>query len=283
MNIGLLCDSANGWHVQDLLRAATKLQINLQVLDYRALQSLNGFSVVYPNPNPIILVRIMPPGSLEQVIFRMDWLHAQQNSGVKIFNPPKALEICIDKYLCLERLERSGIPIPPTICCQTAQQAMEAWENLGKDVVVKPLFGSEGRGMMRVSDPELAWRTFQTLERLQSILYLQRFIQHPGWDLRVFVLQGRVLAAMQRMNAKDWRTNVAQGGKAIPVSLPKELADLALRATRASSAIIAGVDLIADELGRWCVIEVNAVPGWKSLSSVTGIDIATEILQGISR
>ena len=79
-------------------------------------------------------------------------------------------------------------------------------------MVVKPLFGSEGRGMVRVSDPEMAWRTFRTLERTQAVLYLQQFIRHPGWDLRVFVLGGRVLTAMRRRSRGDWRTNVAQGG-----------------------------------------------------------------------
>src|SRR5256885_786945 len=81
---------------------------------------------------------------------------------------------------------------------QRADAALEAFVALGGDVVVKPLFGSEGRGMVRVADPDLAWRTFRTLERTQSVLYLQQFIAHPGWDLRAFVIEGRVLTAMRR-------------------------------------------------------------------------------------
>src|SRR5437868_6668671 len=84
----------------------------------------------------------------------------------------------------------TSLRVPPTIVCQHADLALEAFTRLGGDVVVKPLFGSEGRGMVRLSDPDLAWRTFRTLERTQSVLYIQQFIAHPGWDLRIFVLGG---------------------------------------------------------------------------------------------
>src|SRR6202035_5417716 len=94
-------------------------------------------------------------------------------------------------------LESAGLRVPPTVVCQHADAALEAFVALGGDVVVKPLFGSEGRGMVRVCDFEMPWRTFRTLERTQSILYLQQFIAHPGWDLRVFVLGRKVLAAMR--------------------------------------------------------------------------------------
>src|SRR5437764_5435542 len=123
-----------------------------------------------------------------------------------------------------------AVPGPATVVCQDADSALEAFAALGGDVVVKPLFGSEGRGMVRVADPERAWRTFRALERTQSVLYLQQFIPHPGWDLRVFVLGGRALAAMRRRSAGGWRTNVAQGGAGERVSLTPEQERLALRA-----------------------------------------------------
>ena len=96
----------------------------------------------------------MPPGSLEQVVFRMDVLNRLQARGVTVLNSPRALEMCVDKYLASACLETAGLPVPPTIVCQDAETALEAFEQLGGDVVVKPLFGSEGRGMVRVSDPD---------------------------------------------------------------------------------------------------------------------------------
>lgn len=279
MRIALL-SAGDGWHVRDLQRAATQFGYDAVPVDFRrvftsvsvaAADSLAGFDAV--------LVRTMPPGSLEQVVFRMDVLHRLQTRGIRVLNPPSAVEMCVDKFLTSARLEAAGLRVPPTIVCQHADAALEAFIQLGSDVVVKPLFGSEGRGMVRVSDPELAWRTFRTLERVQSVLYLQQFIPHPGWDLRAFVLGGRVLAAMRRRAQNDWRTNVAQGGKAEPVDLTAEEERLALSAAAAVGAPLAGVDLLPGPNGEWYVIEVNAVPGWRALAPVVGVDVASEIIQ----
>jgi RimK family alpha-L-glutamate ligase len=278
MRIAIL-SGGDGWHVHDLQRAAVEQNHEAVAVDFRkvsaglggAADSLAGFDAV--------LVRTMPPGSLEQVVFRMDVLHRLQGRGVAILNPPAALEACVDKYLASARLEGAGLPVPPTAVCQDADTALTALAALGGDVVVKPLFGSEGRGMVRVSDPELAWRTFRALERTQSVLYLQKFIAHPGWDLRAFVLGGRVIAAMRRHARGDWRTNVAQGGRAEAVALTAEEERLTLAATRAVGTPLAGVDLLPGPDGMLYVLEVNAVPGWRALAPATGLDVAAEIIR----
>jgi ribosomal protein S6--L-glutamate ligase len=126
----------------------------------------------------------------------------------------------------------------------------------------------------------MAWRTFRTLERLQSVLYLQQFVPHPGWDLRAFVLGGRVIAAMRRSGkADDWRTNVAQGGSATPVRLSAAEQELAVRAAAVVGAPVAGVDLLPGRDGEWYVLEVNAVPGWRALAPVAGIDVAAAVVR----
>jgi RimK family alpha-L-glutamate ligase len=280
MPIALL-SGGNGWHVRDLQRAATSLGYSVEVVDFRRMTAsvalLSG-----ARDWQAVLVRTMPPGSLEQVVFRMDLLHAAEARGVRVLNPPRALEACVDKYLATVRLESAGLRVPPTFVCQDADTALEAFERLGGDVVVKPLFGSEGRGMVRVNDPELAWRTFNTLERTQAVLYLQMFIRHPGWDLRAFVLNGRVLAAMRRTANGDWRTNVAQGATAEPARLELAQAELAVRAASAVGAVAAGVDLLPGTDGEWYVLEVNAVPGWRALAPVTGIDVAAELIRHVT-
>jgi len=208
----------------------------------------------------------------------MDVLQALANRGVKILNPPRALEVCVDKYLALERLQQAGLLVPETIVCQRADAALDAFEQLGRDVVVKPIFGSEGRGMMRITDPELAWRTFRAIERTQAVLYLQRFIRHPGWDLRAFVLNGKVIASVRRVSAGDWRTNVAQGARAELFKLTSSQEELALLASAAVGTIAAGVDLLPGPNGEIYLIEVNAVPGWRALSPATGVDVARAIV-----
>jgi ribosomal protein S6--L-glutamate ligase len=209
----------------------------------------------------------------------MDVLHRLRARGVAVLNPPAAVETCVDKYLAAARLEAAGLSVPPTVVCQHADAALDAFAALGGDVVVKPLFGSEGRGMVRVSDPETAWRVFRTLERTQAVLYLQRFIAHPGWDLRVLVLGGRALAAMRRFANGGWRTNVAQGGTAESVRPTAAEEDLAVRAAAAVGAPLAGVDLLPGPAGEWYVIEVNAVPGWRALAPATGVDVAAAVVR----
>ena len=278
MRIAIL-STGTGWHVKDLQRAAAALGHEATPIDFRKIGAgvavpaglLAGFDAT--------LVRTMPPGSLEQVVFRMDLLHRLQARGLIVVNPPAAVEACVDKYLATARLEAAGLRVPPTIVCQHADAALEAFEQLGSDVVIKPLFGSEGRGMVRVSDPDLAWRTCRALERTQSVLYLQKFIPHPGWDLRVCVLDGQVLAAMQRHSNGGWRTNVAQGGTAEVVDLSPAVAEFALRSAAALGAPVAGVDLLLGRDGDWYVLEVNAVPGWRALAPVAGVDVAAAIIR----
>jgi ribosomal protein S6--L-glutamate ligase len=282
MRVALL-SSGFGWHVRDLQRAAEQLRMAAVPVDFRRLSAGVGIGPAPLAEYDAVLVRTMPPGSLEQVVFRMDLLHEVQARGVTVLNPPRTVEICVDKYLTTALLARAGLPVPPTITCQTGEAALEAFAALGGDVVVKPLFGSEGRGMVRVSDPELAWRTFRTLERTGGVLYVQQFIPHPGWDLRVFVLGDRILTAMRRTARGDWRTNVAQGGSGEPVRLTTEEERLALAAARAVGAPIAGIDLLPGPDGRYHVLEVNAVPGWRALAPVTGVDVAVEMLRFLAR
>ena len=115
------------------------------------------------------------------------------------------------------------------------------------------------------------------------MLYLQEAIRHPGHDLRAFVLRGQVLGAIRRRaRPGEWRTNVSLGGRAEPCVLSDEARRLAILAANALGAEVAGVDLMEDtERGRMVILEVNAVPGWRALARVTGLDVASEILAGL--
>ncbi len=282
MRIAIL-SGGSGWHVADLIRAAGGLGHAAEAVDFRRITA-----GVETSPAPLAgfdaaVVRTMPAGSLEQVVFRMDVLHAAAARGVRILNPPRAVETCVDKYLTNVRLERAGLPTPATHVSQRAEEALAAFEHLGGDVVLKPLFGSEGRGMVRLTDPETAWRTFYVLERTGQVIYQQRFVRHPGWDLRVFVIGGRVVAAMRRSSRGDWRTNVALGGTAERAELTGDQVALAVRAAEAVGCPVAGVDLLPGPAGELFVIEVNAVPGWRALAPVSGVDVAAEVVRFLAR
>lgn len=278
--------SGLGWHVEDLQRAACRLGVVLHALPFSEVSAtVGGRSRIRAGSIDLmgvdgVLVRMMPPGGLEPVVFRMDALHRLAAAGVPVVNSPRAVEAAVDKYLSLAMLEGAGLAVPETWAGQLAASALTAFEELGGDVVVKPLFGSEGRGLLRVSDRELAWRTFHALERIGAVLYLQRVVRHPGSDLRVFVLDGAILGAIRRSAPPgDWRTNVSLGGRAEPCRLDADEERLAIAAAHAVGAVVAGVDVIHDrDRGRPVVLEVNAVPGWRALSRVTGIDVAAAVL-----
>ena len=193
-------------------------------------------------------------------------------------NTARAIERSVDKFWTTGLLEQAGLPVPETRTCEAPDSAMEAFRELGGDVIVKPLFGSMGLGMLRVTDEDLAWRVFRTIERIQGVYYLQRMVPHEGRDVRAFVVGGRILGAIER-RAPGWRTNVSRGGAATAIELPSAHAELALRAAAAIEAEYAGVDLLTGSDGTTYVLEVNGIPGWEGLQHATGIDVAGAIVE----
>lgn len=228
-----------------------------------------------------VLARIIPSGSLEQIIFRVDALHCLEERGVRVMNSPRAIERTVDKLWTSALLERCGIPTPRTVVCDSAEEAMAAFRALG-DVIVKPLFGSMGLGMVRVTDEEMAYRVFRTIEQIRGVYYLQQTVDHEGSDVRAFVIGGRVFAAIER-RAEGWRTNLARGGSARALELRPEWASLAVQAAAAVGAEYAGVDLLPARDGTVSVLEVNGIPGWKGLQETTGRDVAGALVDQLLR
>lgn len=289
LKLGVL-GNHESWYVSDLQRVAQTRGHQCSRLDFSQLVGAAG-GQLEPSRHGVdslrihdaVIVRTMPPGSLEQVVFRMDMLHQLMEQGVLVLNSPRALECAVDKYLTTARLMRAGLPVPETIVCEDFEAAMSAFQTLGGDVVVKPLFGSEGRGIVRVSDPDLAHRVFRTLVRVNSVLYLQRFVQHPGYDIRVLLLDGQVLGSMKRISTSDFRTNVSRDAQTA-VHSPTDLElDYSHRAAACTGAAFAGVDLLYDEHGELFVIEVNAVPGWRAFARTTGVDVAQQVVHWIEK
>lgn len=276
--------SPDSWYLRDLQRAAgdrhevTPLAFEriVSMVDRAHVDVSSG--VESWSPFDGVLVRTMPPGSLEQVIFRMDSLAVYQSYGGVVVNSPKAVEAAVDKYLTTARLRAAGLDTPRTIACQTADEAMEAFESLGGDVVLKPLFGSEGRGITRLNDSDLALRAFKMLAQLGAVLYLQPFVPHEGYDLRLLVIGDEVFG-MRRRNPLDWRTNISRGARGEAFEPGADLVCLAKRAAAAVDAEIAGVDFLPARDGRLYALEVNAVPGWKAIATATGVDIAARVWQ----
>jgi RimK family alpha-L-glutamate ligase len=285
MRFAVLADPES-WYLRDLARAAGEQNHEVTQVSFSHIAAEvggRGMPRIFSGEQDLtsfdaVLVRTMPPGSLEQVVFRMDCLARLEAQGIPVINPARAVEAAVDKYLTSARLQAVGLLTPRTITCQTADDAMAAFESLGGSVVVKPLFGSEGRGITRLDDPALALRAFKMLSQLGAVLYVQEFIEHEGCDLRLLVLGDEILA-MQRRNPLDWRTNVSRGAKTEKLELTTELKDLAHRAADSVGAPLAGVDVLPGKDGRLYVLEVNAVPGWKALARTLDVDVAAKVLE----
>ncbi len=281
LRVGVL-GASGSWHSRGLIAAlaarghevlaipATRLR---SIVDSHADAHVLGPDGVVLDALDLVVVRGLPRGSLEQVVFRMDALHVLADRGVRCVNSPRAIERTIDKSWAGALLAHAGVPTPPTIVCERYDDAMQAFDQLGGDVVVKPLFGAMGTGIVRVEDRDVAHRVFRALELERTVYYVQRTIAPAGRrDLRALVVAGEVAAAMERVS-DSWRANVARGGRPRPVALNADERVLALSAAAAVEADIAGVDLLVAPDGEAVVLEVNGIPGWQALQSVCEQDL----------
>lgn len=277
MKVAILGGHAS-WHTEQLHRACTHHGIQTFDLAYNTLPvelgfkhnaTLDGFDAV--------IVRHVPAGTLEQTLHYLNVLHSLTDNCV-VMNQARTIELSTDKILAGIHLQKCGIPIPRTAATDTVQTAMDMFAELGGDVVLKPLTGSLGRGIAHVDDPDIAWRLFHAIIQTNGIVLLQEYIHTEGFDLRLFIVSGQVVAAMQRTSGIDWRYNIARGGHAGDYSPTERQCKLAIAAANAVGADYAGVDLMHSCDGRDFVIEINAIPGWKALGEVTGINIAQLIV-----
>ena len=287
MKVGIIATDRGEWHVQRLTEKLEERGAEVYFLPATRLRSAVGLKPKVSvrgyalDDYDAVIVRKVPGGTPEQVFYRMDVLHRLEDLGVCVVNPAESIERAVDKYYTSTLLEDAGLPTPRTVITESSKEAMEAFEELGGDVVVKSLFGSLGAGMTRLSDPEVAYRVFKALELARSVYYLQEFIPHGGEDVRAFVVGGEVVASMKR-RADGWKTNLSAGGRAEPFELGEDLAELSLRATEKIGLEYAGVDLLRSKVdGRAYVIELNSTPGWEGLQSVSEADVAGRLLDHI--
>jgi RimK family alpha-L-glutamate ligase len=274
-----------GWHGRVLSRAFESRGLGSRMV------SLTQCSIDLSQNSPQILlpgfeqqslagvfVRGIPGGSLEQVILRLDLLHALRALGVTVYNHGRAIEKSVDKALTSVLLKLSGIPTPPTWVVEdrsAAEQLLRQKTMEGKKLVLKPLFGSQGKDLMLL---EQALPQDETPYR--GVWYLQQFVepaQNRFCDYRVMVIGNRVDSAMIR-HGSHWVNNVAQGGRPEALILTPELERLALDSARALNMDYAGVDIIQDAAGHFQVLEVNGVPAWYGLQSVTSHSIAERLV-----
>ena len=284
--IALLTDES-GWHTAELTRAFAEadLETTLVSLGQCAIDieagvaglRLPGFEQALP---AAAFVRCVPGGSFEQVTTYLGILHALRDIGVPVINDAVGIERSVDKGTATLQLHRDGIPTPPTwVLSDPVAAAAVVGDELraGNEVVQKPLFGSQGKGVRRIARPE----DLHADGDYNGVYYLQRFVPpgSSGWrDWRVFVIDGSAVAAMRR-EGRDWVNNVALGGTCQTAVLEPPLRQLAEAATRVLGLDYSGVDLLRDADGRWWVVEVNSIPAWRGLQGTCPTSIAGRLAE----
>ena len=165
-----------------------------------------------------MLARIIPGGSLEQVIYRVDALHWIEDRGVLVMNSPRAIERSVNKFYTTALLHEAGLPTPETIVCEQTDEAMPAIRSNGRGRSSSRSSVRSATAWSVSATPEVARRIVRSLDQTRTVFYVQRAIDHGGRDIRVFVVGGAVLGAIERRAPEgEWRTNVAIGGSATPV------------------------------------------------------------------
>ncbi|MFS8978115.1 RimK family alpha-L-glutamate ligase [Cupriavidus necator] len=234
-----------------------------------------------------VIVRGIAGGSFEQVTLRLGILHALRELGIPVYNDARAIERSVDKGMTSWLLHRAGIATPPTWVTESvphAQRAVMREGAAGRALVLKPLFGSQGKGLQRVGAVDDTFRALPRLAPYRHVAYLQRFVPPPatpdpaaahGFDWRVLVVGGHAVAAMRRFGS-GWVHNIAQGARCEAAQVPLAVAALAVRAAAALGLDYAGVDLVPCTAApeQAMVLEVNGVAAWRGLQSVTQCDIA---------
>ncbi|MFZ2487742.1 MAG: lysine biosynthesis protein LysX [Anaerolineae bacterium] len=233
-----------------------------------------GGSVPYPIQADIVLERSL---SAARGLYTLRLLQA---AGIRTVNTYATAATCWDKLLTSAALDEAGIPQPPTRTAFTAQAALQAIEELGYPVVLKPVVGSWGRLLARINDRDAAEALLEHKEvlgnYLHSIFYIQQYIAKPGRDIRAFVIGDETVCAIYR-DASHWITNTARGGQASHCPVTPELAELCRRTAAAVGGGVLAVDVLEDPDRGLLVNEVNHTMEFRNSITTTGVDIPARV------
>jgi tetrahydromethanopterin:alpha-L-glutamate ligase len=284
LHLALLIEEGRGeWHARRIVRSleAMGARVTVSSLPHCAFDTglecgidIPGFKGRLPDG---VFVRSISAGTLEQITFRLGLLHALRESGVRVWNDARAIERCVDKSQTTFLLHKNAISTPRTRVCETLQHAREYTESLDRPLVLKPLFGSQGKGIGMISQQS----ELPSPETVDQMYYMQDYVPpKDGFyeDWRVLATRHRVIAAMTRRGT-TWVTNIHQGGKARAHLPDDDMTRVSMAAMRAVDADYAGIDLIRAPTGELQVLEVNSNPAWRGLQGVADINIAWAIAE----
>jgi [lysine-biosynthesis-protein LysW]--L-2-aminoadipate ligase len=255
-----------------LIRELEKRNTELEILDDRKLileLHQNGWDY------DVILERcINHSRALYALRIFDDW-------GVPTVNTYEVANICGNKLLTTSALIGADVPTPRTMVAFTPQSALQAIEEMGYPVVLKPGVGSWGRLLSKVNDREAAEAILEHKQVLgsyhHSIYYIQEYVEKHGRDIRAFVVGDETICAIYRTSA-HWITNTARGGKATNCPVTPELNEICVRGARAVGGGVLALDLFEDDERGLLVNEINYTMEFRNSIDTTGVDIPARVI-----
>ena len=259
----------------------------------RALDPLS-FSILLDYDEPMLYYKSKPLSKYDAVVPRVAASSAQfgaavvrqfEQMGVFCANSSNGIFTSRDKFRASQTMTKRGIGIPRTAFVGSPAAVSGAVDYIGgAPLVVKLVTGSQGIGVTLAEHRQTAVALVDMLQSVGSETLMQSFVaESRGKDIRAFVVDGVVVAAMRRMASGDeFRSNIHRGGTAEPVELSEEYVDAAVRAAQVIGLRVAGVDILEAESGPM-VIEVNSSPGLEGIEGATERNVAAEILDFVER
>jgi RimK family alpha-L-glutamate ligase len=292
--IGLLGTNPESWRLQRLSSSLDRLGIPHKALfpwlfslalkggkvllsyDSRPLSDSGAFDVVY--------VISLGFEDLQETLYKLRLLEELEGTGARLVNSIGTIRTCRNKASMTLKLVSEGIRMPDTMITESVHLAVEYIEER-RPCVLKPITGLQGRGLTLIPASMghgdiLDYVSWFQARYGKDVIYVQEFIDHPGYDIRVLVAGGRVVSKMRRFNPEGWRTNIHAG--ALPMVSEDPVEEMALEAANAVGGDVVGVDILPSKGGEHYVLEVNSFPGWKGLQEVTEGEISDTVARYLS-
>ncbi len=287
MKLGVIYEARKpDWPIRNLQDEARNLGFNLRIIKASELSThlFRNMAVVFRGTRPwqidgVIVRGFGWPATYDKIEHRLNLLSSLEESGTQVMNPVAGFMLARDKERSLSVLATHGFKVPETHVCEDLSDAMRIARKFGR-LIVKPLQGSRGLGVISVSDEDSAFHVLRMVAQTSGVYYLQRFVSDLEHSLRIFIVGEEPIGCiLLRPTNGRWKTNAAQG--AIPSLLRafEREAEIAVGATKALGLWYAGVDIMVTKDGEEYLCEVNASPSWRVFSKVTGVRPGERILR----
>jgi len=250
-----------------------KLNADTPEVHYRGGRMLGDFDAVIPRIRPSV------------TFYGCALTRHFESLGVYALNGSLPISQSRDKLFSLQLLQQSGLDIPTSGFASSPVDTNDLIDMVGgAPLIVKLLEGSQGRGVVLAETRKAAESVINAFTSLKANLLVQEFVKEAqGKDLRCFVIDGKVVASIERTAAPgEFRANIHQGGTAQVVKVTKEEKYLALKATKVMGLDVAGVDIIRSNKGP-LLLEVNSSPGLEGIETATDKDIASLLIVAIEK